>query len=121
MARKHTPPSRLRYEASHPCVSLRVTVQELKKLDGIQKASGLSLAEVLRRTLGLHERRTMEAYEKGRRDGLGRFEAPCSVCKKPMHFDLKSSKDEKAKRVLLEAFVRWGHTPCLKRAGSGGQ
>ncbi len=121
MSRKHTSPSKLRYEASHPCVSLRVTVQERTKLEEIRKASGLSLAEVLRRTLGLHERRTREAYEKGRQDGLDRFEIPCYVCKKPMRFDFNSSKDEKAKRVLLEAFARWGHIPCLERDASGGQ
>jgi hypothetical protein len=118
MARKHVAPSRLRYERSHPCVSLRLTQEELKTLREIQQRTGLSLAEITRRSLGAHRRQTREAYERGRKagyqDGLGRFEAPCKICHQPMHFDLKSAGGSKAAEVIRQAFSSWGHPKCLE-------
>lgn len=115
MTRKHVPPSRLKYERSHPTISCRVTREELQKLREIQKKIGLSLAQVLRQGLGLQLAKTRRAYEKGYREGFGRFQAPCSVCGKLMDFNLKSEGDAEAKKTLLQAFARWAHTPCLNR------
>ncbi len=53
MARKHVPPSRLRYEAENPCISCRVTLAEKEKLRQMCQATGLSLNRIIRRMLDL--------------------------------------------------------------------
>lgn len=112
------PPSRLRYESSHPCISFRLTQEELKGLREIQQRTGLSLAEIARRSIRAHRRQTREAYERGKKagfqDGFGRFEVPCSVCHRPMHFDLKSPGDANAAEEIGRTFSKWGHDECIK-------
>lgn len=115
MTRKHVPPSRLKYERNNPTISCRVTQEELRKLREIQQKTGRSLAQVLRQHLGLQLAETRKAYNKGYRDGFGRFQAPCSVCAKPMDFNPKVEGGAEAKKALLTAFAKWAHTPCLKR------
>lgn len=111
------PPSRVRYEASHPTVSFRVTKTEYAKLQGMRKKSGLSLGEMVRRVLEIREKETNEAYNRGFRSGHGRFDLPCKVCGKPMEFDLKSQKDAKAAEAVRQTFSTWGHTTCLESHG----
>ncbi len=108
--KRHVPPSRIRYEQSHPVVSLRVTVEQKRKLDSIRKKAGQSRATILKEGLGLIEATVGEAYTRGYRDGWGRFETPCKKCGKPMKFDIKAEPDAKAS--LIEAFGTWSHTNC---------
>src|SRR3989442_15854772 len=112
MTRKHVPPSRIKYERKHPTISCRVSQQELQNLREVQTKTGLSLAQILRRGLGVLLAETRNAYERGYRDGFERFRAPCCLCGKPMEFDLKVEKDAEAKKTLLKAFEGWAHTTC---------
>src|SRR2546427_4636973 len=104
------PPSRLRYEKSHPAVTFRVTTDELEKLRAMSTKTGLSLSQILKRGLGVLENKLEEAYNKGFEDGWGRFEAPCNICSEPMLFDIK--EEEKPKAILEKAFSDWCHTAC---------
>jgi len=116
MARKHVAPSRLRYEASHPCISFRLSREEFKKLEEIRRRSRLSLAEIARRCLGVHLAQTREAYNHGRRtglkEGLGQVELPCPRCKGPMRIDLKSAANEQAADLVRKALSGWRHVTC---------
>jgi len=114
MTRKHVAPSRIKYERNHPTISCRVSQQELQKLREVQTKTGLSLAQILRRALGVQLAEAKNAYEKGYREGFERFRAPCSICGKPMDFNLKAEKEAEAKKTLLKAFEGWAHTPCQK-------
>ena len=71
-------------------------------------------AQILRRALGVQLAEAKNAYEKGYREGFERFRAPCSICGKPMDFNLKAEKEAEAKKTLLKAFEGWAHTPCQK-------
>ncbi len=119
MPRKHVAPSRLRYEASHPCVSFRLSREEFKKLEEIRRRSRLSLAEIARRCLGVHLVQTREAYERGRKAGLeegfGQVELPCMACKGPMRIDLKSAGNARAAEVVRKALLGWRHVTCPEK------
>jgi hypothetical protein len=104
------PPSRTRYEAANPSVTFRVTLEELKQLRAMRTKTGLSLSELLRRNLGVTKTRLDETYDRGFRDGYGRFEVACSVCGEPMRFDIK--KEDKARSTLGKAFSNWYHVAC---------
>src|SRR5439155_9897167 len=110
---KHISPSRLRYQASHPVVSFRVTLKELQKLRELQRTTGLPLARIVNRILGLEVRTTEEAYQKGFNDGFGQLDAPCVECGNAMRVDLKNERDAEAKKVLLQARINWGHAEFL--------
>ena len=75
------PPSRIRYERSHPVVSARLSMEDYKKLMELKRQRGVSLAQLIREIIG-----TAKAdfnwfyrmgYEKGYKDGYrrGRIEA----------------------------------------------
>lgn len=51
---KHKPPSRIRYEQTHPVVTIRVRPDEFKKLKELRHA-GQSYADTLRVGLGVQE------------------------------------------------------------------
>jgi hypothetical protein len=51
--RRRVPPSRERYEDTHPVISVRVTPQMRERLELLKTTSGMSAADVLRVGLGL--------------------------------------------------------------------
>ena len=116
MTRKHVPPSRLRYEKSHPTLSIRLSLKDKEIVLKIAQKSGKNISQILQEGLRLVETKTDGAYrigyKEGRKAGWGRFEAPCSNCGRPMEFDIKSS--ENVRDCLLAAFSNWYHTDCEK-------
>ena len=77
MAKK--PPSRIRYERSHPVVSARLSMEDYRKLMELKRRRGVSLAQLIREVIG-----TAKAdfdwfyrigYEKGYEDGLKKGKA----------------------------------------------
>ena len=67
MAKKrHAPPSRLRYEESHPTVSVRVSRELYDDLGELRAKSGKSLGDILREAVGRQRPSTRAAYTKGR-------------------------------------------------------
>jgi len=50
--RRSTPPSRRRYEASHPTVSFRVDLDLYAELKALKQTSNLSVADILKVGLG---------------------------------------------------------------------
>ncbi len=83
MARKpkrKAPPSRIKYEKSHPTVTCRVSKELYDRLDKSRKVDGKSFADILRRGLGIVEKNNkkliqaknkgwIEGYEEGLEDG----------------------------------------------------
>jgi hypothetical protein len=95
-----------------------VTIETRNKLLRVRRKAGVSLGEILRQGLGLVETNVNEAFERGLREGWGRFETPCVRCGKPIRIDIKIHLD--AKKVLEEAFRlrNWGHRTCNRGTGS---
>ena len=79
--RRSTPPSRRRYEASHPTVSVRVDPELYGELKALKKKAGLSVADVLR--VGMERRGPLvgEAFRNGCMSALAEaYEAVCEDC-----------------------------------------
>ena len=112
---KYRPPSRLRYEQTHPTISLRVDLDTYEKLKGIQDRSGKSLAALIKECLGLREASTNEIYEKGYRDAEDRckFSFSCSVCGE----EIVISNNHPSVEVVKEKLKGIGHTECTSKKG----
>ncbi len=69
--KKSPPPSRLRYEASHPVVSVRISRELQDQLDQLKEQSGLSMADILRIGLERAQPIVADAHKRGYCDALG--------------------------------------------------
>jgi Ribbon-helix-helix protein, copG family len=142
-ARRHVPPSRLRYEATHPTVAVHCDVETKARLVALREATGLSLGELVKQALGLLERDVDVARQIGLADGraegrslgveeghvvgeaegynLGFAEAdaryrvcyPCAVCGSLISILVDSAEAKVMVKALVDA--RWAHAACRKK------
>ena len=116
---KRKPPSRERYEKSHPTVSARVSLELYKKLNEIREKTGKSFADILKEGLDMQE---PTAYDKGYKAGhkkgielgmrLGKrvLLGNCTRCGKPITWDLSTEED---KQTLSDAINgKISHIDC---------
>ena len=79
--RRLTPPSRRRYEASHPTVSFRVDLDLYAELKALKQTSNLSVADVLKVGLERCEPLVGEAFHNGFMAALSEvYENVCDHC-----------------------------------------
>ena len=79
--RRSIPPSRRRYEASHPTVSFRVDQDLYARLKELKQMSNLSVADVLKVGLGKCEPLVGEAHHTGFMGGLAEsYAVACDDC-----------------------------------------
>ena len=79
--RRSTPPSRRRYETSHPTVSFRVDHDLYARLKELKKTANLSVADVLRVGLGICKPVVGESFRNGCMSALAEaYEAVCEDC-----------------------------------------
>jgi len=124
-ASKRKPPSRLRYEQSHPTVSCRVSRIIYDRMKKVKKTQGKSFSDILKIGLGVLEVQakneaelTKQGYNRGYNKRYADAELlfnityPCDVCGKTI---TATSKDEKEaiRRYMQEH--RWGHGECHER------
>ena len=67
--RKPVPPSRTRYEARNPTVSVRISQEFKEQLDELKLTSGLSFVDILKVGLDKLEPEVNQFYERGLSDG----------------------------------------------------
>jgi DNA-directed RNA polymerase subunit RPC12/RpoP len=79
---KSNPPSRERYDESHPVISVRVSPEMRERLELLKNTSGMSAADVLRVGLDLAEPAVEEALKQGYEIAEKRFRVIylCSGC-----------------------------------------
>ncbi|MBA7607956.1 hypothetical protein ES703_15126 [subsurface metagenome] len=117
---KKIPPSRVRYEATHPIVSCRVSRDEYAQLDEIRTTQGKSLAAILLVGAGLlapnkdekalREKAFQEGFKEATRQVLREVEiGKCCVCGKPLLWDLT---DAEHRRILSEVLRDHQHPTC---------
>jgi hypothetical protein len=111
--RRKLPPSRVRYEKTHPVVSIRLRQEDKAKLLEMSEKTGKSPARLVQEALDLFKRDIEAAYNEGYKDGWGCFEIPCKVCGKNMPVDI--NKNEGLKQVVLKACSSWGHHTCFEK------
>ena len=79
--RRPTPPSRQRYESSHPTVSVRVDPELYGELKALKQKANLSVADVLRVGLGICKPVVGESFRNGCMSALAEiYEAVCDTC-----------------------------------------
>ena len=86
--KRHVPPSRIKYEQSHPTVSFRIDLGLRQELKSLKEQAGMSVADVLRIELEKCAPLAGEAYHKGFMAALaGLYEEVCPDCE-DLVFDL---------------------------------
>ena len=114
---KHIPPSRERYQESHPVVSIRVSRELYDELQAIKKKGKRSFADILKEGLGMEKATTERGYQVGYAKGYAEAKKrfcityPCSVCHKPIELNSEPEK-EAARQAMVNA--KWGHTACIE-------
>ena len=79
--RRSTPPSRRRYETSHPTVSFRVDLDLYARLKELKEKANLSVADVLKVGLERCEPLVGEAFRNGFMSALSEaYESVCDDC-----------------------------------------
>jgi hypothetical protein len=117
MAKKtHKPPSRARYELSHPTVSARISKNEHQKLKQYLDDREISLAEFIRESLEIQKPKIEAIWEAGREQGYSQAKNEfeiwyfCHRCSEPITI-LPNSKSHKA--LIEYMFVKgWRHANC---------
>ena len=109
---KHVPPSRKRYEARNPTVSVRVSAAIKARMEALRATTGKSMAAILLESLVAQEASAQEAYQRGFKAASDRFRVvfPCVGCRKGIVVD---GEDRKALVVKAMADARIGHKGCV--------
>ena len=121
------PPSRVRYEQTHPTISMRVSRELYDRLNAVRISEGKSWGDVWREGLKVQQRTANRAYNRGLNDGLGRGREEgeatarakylvtyrCSGCGGSIELSFGNARA--AAREYLE-LQRWGHLRCIQGA-----
>ena len=130
-SRKRIAPSRQRYEANNPVISIRIPKELHQKLIEVRQTTRQSWTDLLRVGLRLQapvlaprkpsQKELDEEYEEGFTIGyeMGEEETKaaymvtyrCSVCSKPIE---AASDGEKQAMAQYMTEHRWGHGKCVK-------
>lgn len=121
--KKREPPSRLKYERSHPTFSFRIYEELSNRLEAVKKAEGVSNTNIVEAGVGLFEVKRREekeirdeAYEEGWEKGAAEAEelysvsCPCCVCGKETVVTTEGEK-KTIRRDMREH--GWGHGECV--------
>lgn len=69
MKGKKKSPSKVRYDAGHPVMSFRLSLELRERLDQYIKGKGLSYADYIKETLDAREERDQSTWQKGYYEG----------------------------------------------------
>jgi len=106
------PPSRIRYEETHPVIAIRVDKETDQRLKDLAKESGKSLATLIKENLDIQEEHHNEAWSKGYDEGRKehRIWYYCAVCGK--RIDMKPNSDSHKAIIGYMKGYGWGHASC---------
>lgn len=109
---KGKPPSRIRYEKSHPVIAIRVDKETAKRLRDLAKESGKSLAALIKENLDLQEGEYCEVWGKGYDEGEKENQIwyYCAVCSERINVEPGSDSHKAVIKYMKEH--GWGHSAC---------
>lgn len=109
--KRHQPPSRIRYNRTHPTVSIRVSADLYDKLKDLREKSGKSLGDILREALRKQAPTVQKAFENGYSKAREEFGVTyaCSACGRLMQV---RSLDEKRAIADYMRNYGWRHVSC---------
>ena len=112
--KNRVPPSRVRYEAANPTVSVRISQELKQELEDLKITTGMSMADIFKAGLDKIQPDAEEIYERGFRDGYGvareEFEvfAPCGKCGKA-HLSVTGPQ---MKGAVAQRLFGWNAKSC---------
>jgi hypothetical protein len=114
--KKHQPPAKIKYDKSHPTISIRVDQELKKKLDEIKEVSGKSVGDILREAVGVQAASAKSAYEKGYTKAKKEWGVTykCAVCGGTMWIISPEEKKDAAQYMREHG---WAHGKCLQKYG----
>ena len=111
---KPVPPSRLRYQATHPTVSVRVSREFHQELEELKDMSGLSIADILKAGLDKLQPDIVETFEKGYSEGYEAAEEEykvLAICSRCLRTHLPVTGDQ-MKAAAGRALIGWYSRSC---------
>ena len=111
---KPVPPSRVKYEAANPTVSVRISREFHQELEELQEMSGLSIADILRAGLDKLKPDVEEFYERGLSDGYEAAEEEykvLAICSRCLRTHLPVTGDQ-MKAAAGRALIGWYSKSC---------
>jgi hypothetical protein len=112
----HKPPSRIKYDESHPTVSVRVDRKLYDELKELQKLTKKSLTDILREAVRKQKPWAKDAYDIGQKVGYDsakrEFEVTyrCSGCGGIITITSPEARKAAAQYMRENG---WGHKKCL--------
>jgi len=106
------PPSRIRYEKSHPVVSARLNMEDYKRLKEILETEGKSFAEFLREVIHKAHVKYGKAYKLAYSRGRGDWQIwyYCDVCGERININPNGGSHKALIEYMKEG--GWGHAEC---------
>jgi hypothetical protein len=111
--RRRVPPSRLRYEAKNPTVSLRISEEMRNELQFVKETTGMGVADLLRVALNRIQPDLEQLFDMGQEDSRETYEVRycCSACGEP-HLSITSRAEKEAAAQYM--YEHGWHDPrCL--------
>lgn len=108
----HKPPSRIKYEQSHPVIGIRVDSVLYDRLKELKRKSNMSFASLVKQALDALESSVGEAYQRGYAEAEEKYGVtyPCSICGEEIVITRGSKSYEPMRRYMKEH--GWGHSEC---------
>ena len=109
--KKHQPPAKIKYDKSHPIISIRVSQDLKKQLDEIKEMSGKSIGDILREAMDVQSKSTKNAWKQGYALAKVKYgvQFKCSVCGGNILIESNDAK-KAAGKLMREA--GWRHGEC---------
>ena len=109
--KKQPPPSKIKYDKSHPTISIRVSQDLKKQLDEIKEMSDKSLGDLLREAVGVQGISIKNAWKRGVSQGKGLYGVnyKCSVCGGNILLESRDAKQAAARYMREHG---WKHSNC---------
>lgn len=110
--KKHQPPAKIKYDSTHPIVSIRVNQEVKKKLEEIKVKSGKSPADILKEAVGMQAPSVGDAFARGYLSAQFHHGVSykCSVC--GQFIDISTPKEKKFAAQYMQEHG-WGHPECI--------
>ena len=109
--KKQPPPSKIKYDKSHPIISIRVSQDLKKQLDEIKEMSDKSVGDILREAVGVQGASIKNVWKRGVSYGKGLYGVnyKCSVCGGNILLESADGKKAAAKYMREHG---WKHGDC---------
>ena len=109
--KKQPPPAKIKYDKSHPIISIRVSEDLKKQLDEIREMSGKSVGDILREAVGTQSKSVKNTWNRGHSlaKSIYGVHYKCSVC--GGNILIESANEKKAAGTFMREHG-WHHGKC---------